>query len=88
MKLGISLAIAIAAAVLLAPSRASAVPNGPVNEALSFGYQAPFRKAVFIGELYTEQYVIPYYNEQNYCWQQVWTPHGWRWVDVCYGYVF
>ncbi|MGQ0445820.1 MAG: hypothetical protein ACT4O2_12030 [Beijerinckiaceae bacterium] len=21
----------------------------------------------------------------NYCWQQVWTPSGWQWADVCAG---
>jgi hypothetical protein len=27
---------------------------------------------------------VPYYG--NYCWQQVWTPSGWQWVDACAGY--
>lgn len=25
-----------------------------------------------------------YYGD--YCWQQVWTPYGWQWRNVCWGY--
>lgn len=29
-----------------------------------------------------------YYDPKNYCWQKVWTAQGWRWFDVCWGYIF
>ncbi|MGJ0508230.1 MAG: hypothetical protein ACR652_14150 [Methylocystis sp.] len=22
------------------------------------------------------------------CWRQTWTPYGWRWINVCYGYSY
>jgi hypothetical protein len=32
---------------------------------------------------------VPYYYGYvpygNYCWQQVWTPSGWQWIDACSG---
>ena len=45
-------------------------------------------KAVYAYEVYGPE-DVPYYDQDNYCWQQVWTPsNGWLWVDVCHGYAF
>jgi len=68
----------------------------PTSPALAAPWQAqafarfseqPVCKAVYDWELWGED-PIPYYDADNYCWQQVWTPQGWRWVDVCHGYAF
>jgi hypothetical protein len=26
------------------------------------------------------------YYYGDYCWRQTWTPYGWEWINVCYGY--
>ncbi len=30
------------------------------------------------------------YGFYNYgvCWRRAWTPYGWRWVNVCYDYIY
>jgi hypothetical protein len=54
----------------------------------SGGPEALVHKAVYAYELYGPD-DIPFYDEENYCWQQVFTPsNGWVWVDVCHGYAF
>ncbi|MCI0599444.1 MAG: hypothetical protein L0Y50_10640 [Beijerinckiaceae bacterium] len=90
MRTGVILCIATAvtAAEILEAALAPAVQTGRRDQSFGTGYQAATRKIVFAEELYLEPYVLPFYDEQNYCWQQVWTPHGWRWVDVCHGYAF
>ena len=51
---------------------------------------APFAGQHFVDRAFLYDYVpyyydyVPYYG--NYCWQQVWTPSGWQWVDACAGY--
>ncbi len=89
MRTGIafSIAAAVTGTAILAAAPASAFPAGARNQRSVAGPEATLRKIVFFEELYFEGYV-PFYDEQNYCWQQVWTPHGWRWVDVCHGYAF
>jgi len=90
MRTGFSFCIATAltGAAILAATPASAIRTGGLNQSLVAKYRDAIHKTVFIEELYVEPYVLPFYDEQNYCWQQVWTPHGWRWVDVCHGYAF
>jgi hypothetical protein len=41
-----------------------------------------FRHFAFVGE----PVFYAYGTYGNYCWQQVWTPSGWQWVDICPGY--
>lgn len=41
-----------------------------------------FRNFAFVGGAL----FYSYGGYGNYCWQQVWTPTGWQWVDVCPGY--
>jgi hypothetical protein len=48
-----------------------------------------FHQVVFAVEPYFYDYGPYYYNGYgNYCWQQAWTPRGWRWLDICYGFAF
>jgi hypothetical protein len=62
------------------------VACGPVYT--SGGSGTLLHKAVYPYEVYGPE-DVPFYDEQNYCWQQVWTPNnGWLWVDVCHGYAF
>src|SRR3984893_11460198 len=42
---------------------------------------APFAGRHFVDGAF---FYDSYYG--NYCWQQVWTPSGWQWVDACAGY--
>jgi hypothetical protein len=76
--LGSICAVALGAAILTA-APAPAVASG--------GYEKLLHKAVYAWEL-NDEGAVPYYDDENYCWQQVWTAHGWRWVDVCHGYAF
>jgi hypothetical protein len=41
-----------------------------------------FRNSAFVGG----PFFYDYAGYGNYCWQQVWTPYGWQWVDACSGY--
>jgi hypothetical protein len=41
-----------------------------------------FRNFAFVGGPFLYDF-SPY---GNYCWQQVWTPSGWQWLDACAGY--
>jgi hypothetical protein len=80
-------AAALGAAILTAAPASALTSNRP-GQIISGGQENPLHKAVFSYELYDDNYV-PYYDEENYCWQQVWTAsNGWRWVDVCHGYVY
>ena len=43
---------------------------------------------VKLSETWYYDYVPYYYGYVpygNYCWQQVWTPSGWQWIDACSG---
>ncbi len=80
-------AAAMGAAILTAvpPSALALSCSGQV---FSGGQENLLHKAVYAYELYYDGYV-PYYDAENYCWQQVWTDsNGWRWVDVCHGYAY
>jgi hypothetical protein len=79
-------ASALGAAILTA-APASAVASGGHAQNFSMMYENLLHEAVYAWELYDEG-AVPYYDDENYCWQQVWTAHGWRWVDVCHGYAF
>ncbi len=55
---------------------------------LADGPETLLHKAVYAYEL-NDPADIPFYDDENYCWQQVWTAsNGWIWIDVCHGYVF
>jgi hypothetical protein len=55
-----------------------------------FWHHRHFRDVVFVGGPFFYDYAPYYYDyvlyDGNYCWQQVWTPSGWHWVDACSGY--
>jgi hypothetical protein len=77
-------AAAMAAILTAAPAWALA----PCPPAQNFcGLQETLPNAVYAYELSDEGYT-PFYDDENYCWQQVWTANGWRWVDICYGYAY
>lgn len=81
-------AAAIGAAILTA-APPSAVALGWPGQIFSSGQENLLHKAVYAYELYYYGYVPYYYDDENYCWQQVWTANnGWRWVDVCHGYAY
>ena len=77
--------VAGAAIVLGVVSPALAAAGHP--QTFSSSPEKFIRNAVYDWELWDE-YPVPFYDEDNYCWQQVWTAHGWRWVDVCHGFAF
>lgn len=78
-------AAAIGGALLIAASAPVAF-RAPAN--LPGGPETLLHKAVFTYEL-NDLADIPYNDDENYCWQQVWTAsNGWIWMDVCHGYVF
>jgi hypothetical protein len=77
-------AAALGAAILTA---APAVACGGHAQNFLGRCEKLLHKAVYAWEL-DDEGAVPYYDDENYCWQQVWTAHGWRWVDVCYGYAF
>jgi hypothetical protein len=41
-----------------------------------------FRHFAFLGQ----PVFYAYGTYGNYCWQQIWTPSGWQWVDICPSY--
>jgi len=68
-----------------------------LSVALFLAASAPAVGAEALPQGMPEVYIYPepytgadgvYYDPENYCWQKVWTEQGWRWFDVCYGYVF
>ena len=80
--------VAVAGALILLAAQLSAVAAAGQPRIFRHSLEGPIIEAVYAWELYGEEPVVPYYDPDNYCWQQVWTAHGWRWVDVCYGYAF
>jgi hypothetical protein len=84
---GVICAAAGAAAILLAAQRPAFAAAGQ-PQILAKSPEASVLQAVSDWELWDEEPVVPYYDADNYCWQQVWTAHGWRWLDVCYGQAF
>jgi hypothetical protein len=63
---------------------------GGFHNRACFRHHRHFRSFAVVGGAFFFDYVpyyygyVPYYG--TYCWQQVWTPSGWQWVDVCPGY--
>ena len=87
--IGVFYAALAGAAILLAVQPPALAAAGQ-PQIFPHSLEAPIIKAVYDWELFGEDPVppVPYYDPDNYCWQQVWTAHGWRWVDACYGYAF
>jgi hypothetical protein len=47
-----------------------------------FRHHRHFRDFAVVGG----PFLYDYAGYGNYCWQQVWTPSGWQWLDACAGY--
>jgi hypothetical protein len=66
------------------------VSVGGFHNQAFFRHHRNFRNVVVVGGPFFYGYVPYYYGyvlyHGNYCWQQVWTPSGWQWVDACSGY--
>jgi hypothetical protein len=78
---------AAAMAAILTAAPAWAIAPCPPAQNFSGLQETPLHNAVYAYELYDQGYT-PFYDDENYCWQQVWTANGWRWVDICYGYAY
>jgi hypothetical protein len=79
-------AAAIGAAIVTATPGFGAGANsgdrhfgGGFHNRACFRHHRHFRNFAFVGGAF-------FYDYGNYCWQQVWTPSGWQWVDVCPGH--
>jgi hypothetical protein len=55
---------------------------GGFHDPACFPHHRHFRKFAFVGG----PFFYDYAGYGNYCWQQVWTPSGWQWLDACAGY--
>jgi hypothetical protein len=82
-----SIRSAAMAAILTAAPTWALAPCPPAQIFSGLQQETPLHDAVYAYELYDEGYT-PFYDDENYCWQQVWTANGWRWVDICYGYAY
>ncbi len=77
-----------AAIVTAAPGFACGAPLanrhyvGGVQRPACFRHHRHFRNFAFAGGPFFYEYA----GYGNYCWQQVWTPSGWQWLDACAGY--
>ncbi len=79
--------VALAAAAILLAAQPPALAAAGQQQIFRHSLELPIVKAVYDWELWDED-PVPYYDADNYCWQQVWTAHGWRWLDVCNGQAF
>jgi hypothetical protein len=75
------------AATVIGAAIVTATPAASFRGSGGFGGMRIGRQ-VFVGGPFFYDYYIPYYYDfvpyhGNYCWQQVWTPSGWQWVDAC-----
>jgi hypothetical protein len=66
------------------------VSGGGFHNPACFRHHRHFCDVIFVGGPFFYGYVPYYYDyvlyDGNYCWQQIWTPAGWQWVDACPGY--
>lgn len=77
-----------AAIVAAAPGFAGGAPFagrrfvGGFHDPACFRHHRHFRDFAVVGG----PFFYDYAGYGNYCWQQVWTPSGWQWLDACAGY--